>query len=123
MQIIANGPHHHLTGVEAHPQAQGHAVRAPHLIGIVAQCRLHGQGGVAGTQGVILMGNGGPKERHDAIPKHLIHRALEAVHRVHHAVDGRIEELLGRFWVEVFDQLGGVFEVSKQDGDLLAFAF
>jgi hypothetical protein len=38
-------------------------------------------------------------------------------------MDSRIEELLGGFRVEVFDQLGGVFEVGKQDGDLLAFAF
>ena len=72
---------------------------------------------------MVFVGNGCPKERHDAIPEHLIHRALEAVHRVHHAVDGGIEELLGGFRVEVFDQLGGVLDVGKQDGDLLAFAF
>ena len=42
---------------------------------------------------------------------------------IYHNVNGRIEELLGIFRVEVFDQLGGVFDVGKQYGDLLPFAF
>ena len=68
------------------------------------------------------MGNGGAKQGHDAIAQHLVHRALEAVHGVHHALQGRIEELLGGFWVEVADQLGGAFDIGKQHRDLLAFA-
>jgi hypothetical protein len=35
----------------------------------------------------------------------------------------RVEEFLGSLRVEVPDQLGGVFDVGKQDGHLLAFAF
>jgi hypothetical protein len=42
---------------------------------------------------------------------------------VHHGVQRRIEELLRLFRVEVPDQLGRVFDVGKQDRDLLAFAF
>ena len=42
---------------------------------------------------------------------------------IHHDVDGRVEELLGIFRVEVLDQLGRVFDVGKADGDLLAFPF
>jgi hypothetical protein len=84
---------------------------------------LHRQGGVTGAQGVVLMRNGGTKERHNAIAQHLVHGALKAVYRVHHSVDSRIEELLGGFRVEVFDELGRVFDVSKQHGDLFAFAF
>jgi hypothetical protein len=44
------------------------------------------------------------------------------VHGVHHALQGRIEEVLGGFRVEVADQLGGAFEVGKEHGDLFAFA-
>jgi hypothetical protein len=50
---------------------------------------------------------------HDAVTQHLVHRALETVHRVHHALQGRIEEFLGSFRVEVADQLGGAFEVGE----------
>jgi hypothetical protein len=45
------------------------------------------------------------------------------MHSVHHDVDGRIKEFLCRLRVKVLDKLGGVFDVSKQNGDLLALAF
>jgi hypothetical protein len=54
--------------------------------------------------------------------RHIVHRALKAVHGVHHALQGRIEESLGDFWIKVPDQLGIPFEVGKQHGDLLALA-
>ena len=38
-------------------------------------------------------------------------------------MNGGIEELLGGFGIEVFDEFGGVFEVGKQHRHLLAFAF
>jgi hypothetical protein len=69
------------------------------------------------------MRDGGAEQGHNAIAQHLIHRAFETVHRLHHEVNGRIEQLLGGFGVEAPDQLRRVFEVGKQHGDLLAFAF
>ena len=123
MQVVANRPHHHFPRVETHAHAQLQAPCAAHLLSIGLHGRLHGQGGIAGPQGVIFMGNGGAKERHDAIAEHLVHRALVAVHGVHHALEGRVEELLGVFGIETADQLHRVFEVGKQHRDLLAFAF
>ena len=123
VQVVANSTHHHLSGVQADADLQLQAVRAAHLLAVWAQRRLHGQGGVAGACGVIFMGNGGTKQGHKAVAEHLVHRALEAVHGVHHAVDGRVEELLGGFRVEALDKLGGVFDVGKQHRDLFALAF
>ena len=93
------------------------------LLRIRAHGRLHRQRGVAGTQRVVFVGNGGAKERHNAIAEHLIDRALEAVDRVHHHVDGRIEELLGGFGIKATDEFGGVLEIGKEHRDLLALAF
>ena len=45
------------------------------------------------------------------------------MYRVHHDVDGGIEESLGHLRVEVLDQLGGVLDVRKQAADLFAFTF
>ena len=123
MQVVVNGPHHHLAGVEPDAQLQQHPVRAPHLVGIGPDGALHGQGGIAGAQGVVLVGNGGTKERHNAIAQHLVDGTLEAVHGVHHQMNGRIEELLGGFGVEALNEPGGVLEVGKEHGDLLALAF
>jgi len=47
MQIIANGPHHHLAGVEPDAQLQHHAVRLAHLVGVGPDGGLQGQGGRA----------------------------------------------------------------------------
>jgi hypothetical protein len=49
--------------------------------------------------------------------------AFKAMHRLHHALNGGIEELLCGFRVEVPDDLSRVFDVGKQDRHLFAFAF
>jgi hypothetical protein len=72
---------------------------------------------------VVFVGNRGAKQCHNAVAEHLIHSALVAVHGVHHVVDGRIEELLGRFRVEAPDEFRGVFEVGKEHRDVLALTF
>ena len=123
MQIIANGAHHYFPSVEPDPDAQLQAVGTAHLLGIRLHSRLHGQGRIAGAQGVIFVSNGGAKQGHDAVAQHLVDRAFKTVHGVHHALQGGVEELLGRFGVETPDQLRGVFDVGKQYRDLLALAF
>jgi hypothetical protein len=90
---------------------------------MLTQGALHGQGGVAGSQGVILMRQGGAEQGHDAVTQHLVDGALEAVHSVHHGVQGRVQQLLGGFRVEIFNECGRVGDISKQHGDLFAFAF
>jgi hypothetical protein len=70
---------------------------------------------------MVFMGNGGAKQGHNAVAEHLVDGTLEAVHGVHHAMDGGVEELLGGFGVEATNQLSGVFDIGKQHGDLLAF--
>ena len=63
------------------------------------------------------------KERHDAVAQDLIHRAFVAVYRVHHEVQGRVQQSAGFFRVETGNQLGGTLDVGEEHGDLLAFAF
>src|SRR5712691_11105076 len=69
------------------------------------------------------MGNGRTKQGHNAVAEHLMHRALEAVHGVHHVVQSRIEEVLGRFGIQATDKFRRVLEIGKEPGDLLALAF
>ena len=122
VQVVANGAHHHFAGVQADAHTQFQATGAADVVGVGAHGGLHRQGGIAGAQGVVLVGNGGTEQGHNAIAEHLVHRALEAVHGVHHAVQRRVEELLGGFGVEAANQLGGVFEIGKQHRHLLALA-
>ena len=117
MQVVANGPHHHFPGVEAHAHAQSQAVGAAHLLRVGTHGGLHGQSDVAGPQGVVFVGNRGAEQGHNAITERLVDGALEAVHRVHHGVDSGIEEVLGGFRVEDPDEFRRVFEVGKQHRD------
>jgi hypothetical protein len=123
VQIVADGADDHLTGVEPDTDAHGNSMRATDLLGIRLHGSLHRQGGVTGSQSVVFMGQRRSKQCHNPVPQDLIHRAFKAMHRLHHDVNGGIEELLGRFRVEVLDQLGGVFDVGKQNGDLLTLTF
>ena len=96
---------------------------AAHLVGIAAQGVLHGQGGITGAYGVVFVGQRCPKQRHNAVAQHLVHRALVAVHGLHHGVQGRVQDGPGLFRVEVADQLRRALEVGKQHRDLLALPF
>ena len=113
------------TSPELRPDADLHrqAMGAAHLLGIGPHRGLHGQGGVAGAHGVVLMGQRGAKQRHDAIAHDLVDRAFIAVHGVHHAFQRRVEELPGLLGVAVGEQLHRALEVGKQHRDLLALAF
>ena len=123
MQVVANGAHHDFPGVEANAVLYGQVMGAAHLLGIGAQRCLHGQGRITGPGGVILVGNGGAKEGHNAVAQHLVHGAFIAVHRVHHGMQSRVQKLLGGFRIKATDEFQRVFEIRKQHRDLLALAF
>jgi hypothetical protein len=69
---------------------------------------------------MVLMGDGGPKQRHNAITQHLVDGPLEAMHGVHQAFEDRVEELAGFLGVALGKQLHGTLQVGEEDGDLLA---
>jgi len=120
VEVVADGVHQHAPGVEPDTQQHLQPMGAADFLSVAPQRALHRQGGIAGTQGVVLVGNGRTKHGHEAIARHIVHRAFEAVHGVHHALQGRIKEGLAGFWIEVTDQFGIPCEVGKQHGDLLA---
>jgi hypothetical protein len=123
MQVVANGAHDYLAGVQPHTSLHLHAVGVAHLLTVAAHGRLHGQSSVAGPHRVVLMGNRRAEQGHNAVAQHLIHRALVAVHRLHHGAQGRVQKLTRLFGVKTLDQLRGPLDVGKQHGDLLAFPF
>jgi len=43
------------------------------------------------------------------------------MHGFHHQREHRIDEAAGFLGIEVFDERGGVFDISKERGDSLAF--
>jgi hypothetical protein len=72
---------------------------------------------------MVLVGEGGAEEGHDAVAHDLVDGTLVLVNGFHHALENGIQQLTRLFGVALGEQLHGSLEVGKQDGDLLALAF
>ena len=72
---------------------------------------------------MVFVGDRGAKQGHDAIAQHLVDGALEAMHGVHHDVQGWVQEPPSLFRVKTLDQFRRAFDVGEEDRDLFALAF
>ena len=101
-QIVADAGHHHETRI----QPQAHAKRDPpgalEFGAVALQDALHAQGRMHGPLGMVLMGNRGAEERHDAVAQELVDRPFVAVHLTQHQLKGPVHELVDVFGVEFF---------------------
>jgi hypothetical protein len=101
VQVAAERAHHDLTAFHPGPHLDGHAFGTLHLSSILLHRGLQCKRRIAGPHGMIFMGNVGAKQRHDTITHDLIDRALIAMHGSHHALEHRVEEMPGLFWITV----------------------
>jgi hypothetical protein len=62
---------------------------------------------------VILVGQRGAEEGHDAVAHHLVHGALVAVDGLHHPLQDRVEELPRFFGVTVGEKLHRALQVRE----------
>ena len=111
--VVADGADHHLAGMQADPDFRGA------LPGHDFQHRPRGE---AGPHGVVLMGQRGAEQRHNAVSVHPVHRAAEAMDGLRHGLQGRIETQQRLFRIEAVDDLGRTTNVGEQHGDQLALA-
>ena len=121
-EVRADGPDDHLAGVEPDPDLHIDPVGSADLLGVPAHGGLHVEGGVAGPDGVILVGQRRAEERHDPVAHHLVDGALVAVDGLHHPLEDGIEELAGLLGVAVGQELHRALEVGEEHRDLLALA-
>ena len=75
-----------------------------------------------GPARVVLVGDGGAEERHDAVAEELVDRALVAVHLGQHEVEGAAHEPVHLLGVEALGQRGEPRDVHEEHGHLLALA-
>jgi hypothetical protein len=72
---------------------------------------------------MVLVGERRPEQRHDPVAHHLVDCALVAVHRFHHVLERRVEQLPRLFGIAVGEQLHRALEVGEEHRDLFALAF
>jgi hypothetical protein len=83
---------------------------------------LHPKRGIAGPHGVILMGDGRSKERHDPVAHHLVDRALVGMDGLDHALEDGVEKPPRLLGVPIGKQLHRAFQVGEEDRHLLPLA-
>ena len=80
------------------------------------------QGGIAGADRVVLVGDRRAEQGHDAVAHDLVDGALVAVDGLHHPLEDRIEQLARLFGVTVGQQFHRALEVGEENGHLLPLA-
>src|SRR5262245_9249126 len=66
--------HDDLAGIESNTDLHAEAIAPAHFLGIALHRQLHAERGEACTQRVVLVGDGGAEERHNAVASHFVHR-------------------------------------------------
>src|SRR5262245_25215441 len=113
----------YLARVNSHPHLERHAFLQTQPVGVALHLFLHAQGGIEGALRMIFMGNRGTEESKDAIAQRLRDVALIAVHRVHHELEGRINDATGFLRVEAVSEGGKACHISKERSDGLTLTF
>ncbi len=83
VEIVADRPHHDLSGVEPNPDAERHVCFADRL-GETRDGVPHPQSGVAAAQRVVLVRHRRAEEGHDTVAHDLVHRTFVPMNGFHH---------------------------------------
>ena len=108
------------TGVDPDADLQWQADVARHLVRAHADRLLHVERRIARHHRMIFQSERRTEARHDPVAAVADDDPLVPVHRVRHELDGRCEQAPRLLGIEVPDDLGGVRDVSEQDGGDLA---
>src|SRR5262245_23465090 len=92
-QVVADPTDHHLARVEARANRELEAVWGEPAR-IASQLGDDSQRRVTGAPGVILMRDGGPEQRHDAVAGELVDRPLEAMHLLGEDLEEAVENTM-----------------------------
>ena len=84
---------------------------------------LDGEGGVAGPEGMVLVGEWCAEEGHDAVTGELVDRPLVLVDLIHEDLEAPVHDPVDLLGVELLGDGGEVRHVGKEDGDELALPF
>src|SRR5437660_11062870 len=121
-QVVADSPDDDLARVEAHPHREIEPALAPHVFGERPEVACQLKRGRAGALGVVLVGDRGAEERHDAVAGVLVDGPLIAVDAVREDPEEAIEEAMPLLGIDALGELHRARDVGEEDGDRLALA-
>ncbi len=122
-EIIADFAHHHGARVEADAELEVDAILLLQLLPVVRQGFLDGKGGMAGSLGMVLVGQRGAEEGHHPIAGELVDGALVAMDLIHEDLKAPVQDLMDLFRVQLLREGGVGGHVGEEDSDDLALPF
>ena len=121
-QVIADAAHHHKTRVQALAHLKSQAARTLQLLVEGLERLYDGKGRVHRPPSMILVCDGGAKQRHDAVAQELVDRALVAMHLAQHQLQRPAHDRVHLLGVQALGQRGGAHHVHEEHRDQLALA-
>src|SRR5215470_10644382 len=121
-QVVADPAHDDLARVQAHPHRELEPALAPHVFGKLAEVARQIQSGRTRTLRMVLVGDGGAEERHDAVTRVLVDGPLVTVNAAREDPEQAIEETMPFLGVDALRELHRAHDVGEEDGDQLALA-
>jgi hypothetical protein len=122
-RVVADASHHYEPGVEAPPHLKADPPPTLEFFPIPLQGLPNSERRMDGALRVILVGDRGAEESHDAVPEELVHGALVAVHLGQHQFEGAIHQPVNVFRVEPLGERGEPRDIHVEDRHLLALRF
>src|SRR4030095_14745097 len=121
-QVVADGAHHDLAGVEAHAHREAQPAFDAQRVAVAAQLLAQVERRVAGALGGILERERRAEQRNDAVAVVLVHRTLEAVHAVGEHGEEAVHQAVPLFRIELLGELHRALYVGEQHSHLFALA-
>jgi hypothetical protein len=119
-QVVSDAPHHDGTRIE--PDAHGYREPAlgPQLAAVLGERALDAECRVHGAARAVLVRDGRPEERHDAVPRVLVDGPLEAVDLGGDELEAGVDDAMDLFRVQLLGQTREAGHVGEEDRHLAA---
>ena len=110
---------HHHPAVEAHPGRERLAVAVVRE-GLLLEPAPDPQGGQEGAPGMVLVRDGGPDQRHEAVPEELVDRPAVAVNLRQRQLEEAAQQLVHRLRADLLRERRRAHDVAEEHRHLLA---
>src|SRR5213593_2464412 len=121
-EVVADPAHDDGPRVDADPHLQTEAALGLELLRVIAERLLDSERRVDGAPRSVLVGDGRAEERHDAVARVLVDRALEPVDLRSDQLEAALDDAVHVLRIELLGERREPRHVGEEDRDLAALA-
>ena len=121
-EIVADPADDHLARVETHAHREVEPLAQPELVRVAPELARQVERRIARPARMVLVRDRCAEERHDAVARELIDRALETVHALGEEGEEAVHDAMPGFGVDALGELHRTLHVGEEDRHLLALA-